>query len=58
MSEKQKKILEAMNKLVPQLSELDQERLLAFGEGLAFMSGARPPECRAGGAGQRVREQM
>ena len=28
-------------KLVPQLSELDQERLLAFGEGLAFMSGAR-----------------
>lgn len=40
MSEKQKKILEAMNTLVPQLSELDQERLLAFGEGLAFMSGA------------------
>lgn len=39
MSEKQKKILEAMNKLVPQLSELDQERLLAFGEGLAFIVG-------------------
>lgn len=44
MSEKQKKILEAMNKLVPQLSELDQERLLAFGEGLAFMSGTRGQE--------------
>lgn len=44
MSEKQKKILEAMNKLVSQLSELDQERLLAFGEGLAFMNRAHGPD--------------
>lgn len=44
MTEKQKKFLEAMNKLMPQLTELDQERLLAFGEGLAFMGGTREQE--------------
>ncbi len=47
MTEKQKKFLEIMNKLMPQLTELDQERLLAFGEGLAFMNGTRGQECAA-----------
>ena len=31
-----KKILETFEKIVPNLSEMDQERLLSFGEGLAF----------------------
>lgn len=44
MTEKQKKFLRAINRLIPQLTELDQERLLAFGEGLAFVNGAREQE--------------
>lgn len=39
MSEKEKKILETFGKVVPELSELEKERLLAFGEGLAFKVG-------------------
>ena len=37
--EKEKKILETFGKVVPELSELEKERLLAFGEGLAFKVG-------------------
>lgn len=36
MSEKDKKIMETFGKVIPQLSELEKERLLAFGEGMAF----------------------
>lgn len=36
MSEKEKQILETFGRVVPELSELEKERLLAFGEGLAF----------------------
>mgnify|MGYP001062760652 CR=1 FL=1 len=39
MSENQRKFLETINKLMPRLTELEQEKLLAFGEGLAFMNG-------------------
>lgn len=39
MSEKQKKFLETINRVMPVMSELEQEKLLAFGEGLAFMCG-------------------
>ncbi len=41
MSDKQKKILEALNNLILSLSEREQERLLAFGEGVAFMANQR-----------------
>lgn len=38
MSEKEKKILETFGKVIPDLSEMEKERLLAFGEGIAFKS--------------------
>lgn len=36
MNEKEKKILETFMVLFPKLSEIDKERLLCFGEGMAF----------------------
>lgn len=37
MSEKEKKILDTFaNDVLPHLSDLDKEKLLAFGEGLGF----------------------
>ena len=36
MSEKESKILETFEKVLPSLTELERERLLAFGEGMAF----------------------
>lgn len=36
MSEKEKEILETFGKVIPELTEQDKERLLWFGEGLAF----------------------
>lgn len=36
MSEKEKQILNTFEKVVPQLSDMEKERLLAFGEGMAF----------------------
>lgn len=41
MSEKDKKIMETFRKVVPNLSELDKEKLLAFGEGVALMAERR-----------------
>lgn len=37
MSEKEKKILETFGKVIPDLSEMEKEKLLSFGEGMAFM---------------------
>lgn len=37
MSEKGKKILDIFSKTIPDMSELEKEKLLAFGEGMAFM---------------------
>lgn len=39
MSEKEKKILETFGKVIPDLSEMEKEKLLSFGEGMAFMKG-------------------
>lgn len=36
MSDKEKQIMDVFSQIVPKLSELDKEKLLAFGEGLAF----------------------
>lgn len=36
MSEKEKKILETFGKVIPDMSELEREKLLSFGEGIAF----------------------
>ncbi len=37
MSETEKKILETFGQIIPKLSELEREKLLSFGEGMAFM---------------------
>lgn len=37
MSEREKQILDTFRKVIPQLSELEKEKLLAFGEGVALM---------------------
>lgn len=39
MSEQEKKILDTISGVLPSLSEMDRERLLAFGEGMAFKAG-------------------
>ena len=38
MSERDKQIMETFGKVVPNLSEADKEKLLAFGEGVALMA--------------------
>jgi hypothetical protein len=37
MSEKEKLIMENFKKTIPKLSDLEQEKLLSFGEGMAYM---------------------
>lgn len=37
MSEKEKKILKTFEKVLPEMSEIEKEKLLSFGEGMAFM---------------------
>lgn len=37
MSEKGKDILNTFTKLLPKLSNMEQEKLLSFGEGMAFI---------------------
>lgn len=37
MSDKEKQILETFEKVLPELSEMEREKLLSFGEGMAFM---------------------
>lgn len=36
MSEDTKKILETFGKVIPEMTELEREKLLSFGEGIAF----------------------
>lgn len=36
MSESEKKILETFEKVIPNLTEVEKEKLLSFGEGMAF----------------------
>ena len=36
MSDKEREILDVFKKLVPVLTDFEEEKLLAFGEGLAF----------------------
>lgn len=36
MSEKEKKILKTFEEVLPEMSELEKEKLLSFGEGVAF----------------------
>ena len=44
MSEKEKKILETFGKVIPNLSDMEKEKLLSFGEGMAVMLGQQKAE--------------
>lgn len=44
MSDKEKQILETFEKVIPDLSEMEKEKLLSFGEGMAFMKGQKKHE--------------
>lgn len=46
MSEKEKKIMETFKNLLPVLSEIEKEKLLSFGEGMAFMKETKKEERR------------
>lgn len=48
MSEKQREILETFEKVIPELNEMEQEKLLSFGEGMAFMKGHQKQEEKKG----------
>lgn len=37
MSENKKKIIKNLEKILPHLTEMETEKLLSFGEGMAFM---------------------
>lgn len=37
MSEKEKKIMETFGRVIPQLTDQEKERVLAFGEGMALV---------------------
>lgn len=41
MSDKAKKILDTFGKAISELSEMEKEKLLAFGEGMAFLADKR-----------------
>lgn len=44
MSEKQKEIMETLNKVMPKMTDTEREKLLSFAEGMAFMADRRPAE--------------
>lgn len=52
MSEKEQKILKnLLGGIIPQMTENEQERMLGFAEGMAFMIGREKDEGREAAAG-------
>lgn len=52
MSEKEKKVLEnLLGGIIPQMTEKEQERMLGFAEGMAFMMGRGKDDGRKETAG-------
>lgn len=47
MSDKEKKIMESFQKAIPKMSDLEKEKLLSFGEGIAFVLNRREQETAA-----------
>ena len=41
MSEKEKKVIESLKVILPQLTELEREKLISYGEGMAFLAEKR-----------------
>ncbi len=53
MQDRQTRVLETFNAIVPKMTELEQEKLLSFGEGLKFLLPGRkdpPPAAERPGA--------
>ena len=48
MSENEKKILETFEKVLPDMTELEREKLLSFGEGIAFKTAEQKKTERSG----------
>lgn len=44
MSEKELEILQIFAKVIPDLTEMEKEKLLSFGEGMAFMKSKQKTE--------------
>ncbi len=44
MSEQEGKILETFKQAIPHMTELEREKLLAFGEGMAFTTKKQPQD--------------
>lgn len=44
MSDKEREILDVFKKLVPVLTDFEKEKLLAFGEGMAFKAAQQQKE--------------
>lgn len=44
MSEKEKQILDTFEKVLPDMSEMEKEKLLSFGEGMAFLKNQQGKE--------------
>ena len=59
MSDKEKQILKTFEKVIPELSELEKEKLLSFGEGMAFKSQELKkkdnPDGKEGGANASIK---
>lgn len=54
MSEKEQKILKnLLGGIIPQMTEKEQERMLGFAEGMAFMMGREPNDGREAAAGSK-----
>lgn len=49
MSEREKKILETFEKVIPDMTELEREKLLSFGEGIAFKTAEQKKKEAAAG---------
>ena len=41
VSEKNKQIIDQLSGLIPSMTDLERERMMGFGEGMAFMMGQR-----------------
>lgn len=44
MSEKEQKILKTFEEVLPDMSEIEREKLLSFGEGIAFKTAEQKKE--------------
>jgi hypothetical protein len=44
MSDKEKQILETIGNVLPDMTEMEKEKLLSFGEGMAFMKDRQKKE--------------